>query len=93
MFRARPNARADPDLPERGVKTDLAWMRAGTLAAEVDNLEKTNTDRPVVQEFFGIQARNLAKPSAAGVRITVGTDGNRPLRARTRKWRTWSSRA
>lgn len=78
MFRARPNLVLIPNLPERGVKTDLAWMRAGTPAAEVDNLEKTNTDRPVVQQFFGIQARNLAKLNAAGVTIAVGTDGNRP---------------
>ena len=78
MFQARPNLVLIPNLPERGVKTDLSWMRAGTPAAEVDNLEKNNTDRPLVQQFFGIQARNLAKLSAAGVKITVGTDGNRP---------------
>jgi imidazolonepropionase-like amidohydrolase len=41
-------------------------------------LEKANTDRPQAQAFFGIQARNLAKLNAAGVRITLGTDGNRP---------------
>ena len=75
MFRERPNLVLIPNLPERGVKTDLSWMRAGTPAAEIDNLEKNNTDRPLVQQFFGIQARNLAKLSAAGVKITVG---NRP---------------
>jgi imidazolonepropionase-like amidohydrolase len=47
-------------------------------AEAVDNLEKTNTDRPAAQQFFGIQARNLAKLNAAGMRITLGTDGNRP---------------
>jgi imidazolonepropionase-like amidohydrolase len=31
-----------------------------------------------VQALYGIQARNLAKLNAAGVRITLGTDGNRP---------------
>ena len=31
-----------------------------------------------MQAFHGIQARNLAKMNAAGVRITMGTDGNRP---------------
>jgi imidazolonepropionase-like amidohydrolase len=41
-------------------------------------LEEGNTDRPKAQEFHGIQARNLAKLNAAGVRITLGTDGNRP---------------
>jgi imidazolonepropionase-like amidohydrolase len=33
---------------------------------------------PVAQQLFGIQARNLAKLNAAGVRITLGTDGNTP---------------
>jgi imidazolonepropionase-like amidohydrolase len=78
MFKARPNIVLIPNLPERGVKTDLSWLRAGMPADAVDNLEKTNTDRPQVQEFFGIQARNLAKLNAAGVRIAMGTDGNRP---------------
>ena len=41
-------------------------------------LEAANTDRPKTQALFGIQARNLAKLNAAGVRITLGTDGNRP---------------
>jgi imidazolonepropionase-like amidohydrolase len=31
-----------------------------------------------VQKAFGIQARNLAKLNAAGVRIAFGTDGNVP---------------
>jgi imidazolonepropionase-like amidohydrolase len=47
-------------------------------AADVDKLEETNTDRPQAQAFYEIQARNLAKLNAAGVRITLGTDGNRP---------------
>jgi imidazolonepropionase-like amidohydrolase len=33
---------------------------------------------PVAEQFFGIQARNLAKLNAAGVFITLGTDGNQP---------------
>ena len=41
-------------------------------------LEAANTDRPEAQASYGIQARNLAKLNAAGVRITLGTDGNRP---------------
>jgi imidazolonepropionase-like amidohydrolase len=78
MFKQRPNLVLTPNLPDRGLKTDLSWLRAGMPAADVDNLEKTNTDRPAAQHFFGIQARNLAKLNAAGVRITLGTDGNRP---------------
>jgi imidazolonepropionase-like amidohydrolase len=78
MFKQRPNLVLTPNLPDRGVKTDLGWLRVGMPAADVDNLEKTNTDRPQAQQFFGIQARNLAKLNAAGVRIMLGTDGNRP---------------
>ena len=78
MVKARPNLVLTPNLPERGVKVDLSWIRVGMPADVVDNLEKTNTDRPAAQQFFGIQARNLAKLNAAGMRIALATDGNRP---------------
>ena len=78
MFKQRPNLILTPNLPDRGVKVDLSWLRAGLPAAEVDKLEEANTDRPQAQALYGIQARNLAKLNAAGVRITLGTDGNRP---------------
>jgi len=78
MFKQRPNLILTPNLPDRGVKTDLSWLRVGMPADIVDNLEKTNTDRPQAQAFYAIQARNLAKLNAAGMRITLGTDGNRP---------------
>jgi imidazolonepropionase-like amidohydrolase len=78
MFKARPNLILTPNLPERGVKTDLSWLRPGMPAAEFDKLEAANTDKPLAQQFYGIQARNLAKLNAAGVRITLGTDGNKP---------------
>ena len=78
MVKARPNLVLTPNLPDRGVKVDLSWIRVGMPAEVVDNLEKTNTDRPATQAFFGIQARNLAKLNAAGMRIALATDGNRP---------------
>jgi imidazolonepropionase-like amidohydrolase len=78
MFKERPNLILTPNLPDRGVKTDLGWLRAGLPAAEFERLEAANTDRPQAQLFYGIQARNLAKLNAAGVRSTLGTDGNRP---------------
>ncbi len=78
MFRQRPNLVLTPNLPDRGVKVDLGWLRAGLPADEVAKLEAANTDRPEAQTAYGIQARNLAKLNAAGVRITLGTDGNRP---------------
>jgi imidazolonepropionase-like amidohydrolase len=44
----------------------------------MQQVESNNTDRPKAQEFYGIQARNLAKLTAAGVKIVLGTDGNTP---------------
>jgi imidazolonepropionase-like amidohydrolase len=78
MFKQRPNLILTPNLPDRGVKVDLSWLQGSLPAAELEKLEKGNTDRPRAQAFYGIQARNLAKLNAAGVRITLGTDGNRP---------------
>ena len=78
MFKARPYLTLTPNLPDRGVKKDLSWLRPGLAAAEFAKLEEANKDDPKAQAFYGIQARNLAKLNAAGVRITLGTDGNRP---------------
>jgi imidazolonepropionase-like amidohydrolase len=78
MFKQRPYLVLTPNLPDRGVKVDLSWLRAGLPADEFAKLEAANTDRPAAQASYGIQARNLAKLNAAGVRITLGTDGNRP---------------
>jgi imidazolonepropionase-like amidohydrolase len=78
LFKARPNVVVVPNLPDRGVATDLSWLSESIPAAELRKLQEGATDRPPVQATFGIQARNLAKLSAAGVRIALGTDGNTP---------------
>ena len=78
MWKARPSLVLTPNLPERGVKTDLSWLKAGLAPEEYAKLEKSNHDDPKAQAFYGIQARNLARLNAAGARITLGTDGNRP---------------
>jgi imidazolonepropionase-like amidohydrolase len=78
MFRQRPNLVLTPNLPDRGVKVDHSWLKASLPPNQFALLEQANTDRKIAQQFYGIQARNLAKLNAAGVRITLGTDGNRP---------------
>jgi len=78
LFKAHPNVVLVPNLPDRGVATDLGWLRDSVPAAELRKLQDAATDRPPVQATFGIQARNLAKLNAAGVRIAMGTDGNTP---------------
>jgi imidazolonepropionase-like amidohydrolase len=77
MFKARPNITLIPNLPDRGVKVDLSWLKPGLPAEEFEKLEKENADKPKAQAFHQIQARNLKRMNEAGVRITMGTDGNK----------------
>jgi imidazolonepropionase-like amidohydrolase len=78
LVKARPNLVLGPNMPDRGVVTNLDWLRGVLPAAELETLQKGNTNRPEAQTFWSIQGRNLAKMSAAGARIVVGTDGNTP---------------
>jgi imidazolonepropionase-like amidohydrolase len=77
MFKARPSLILTPNLPDRGVRVDLDWLKPGLPEAEFGKLAAANTDKPREQAFHAIQARNLAKLNAAGVQITMGTDGNK----------------
>jgi imidazolonepropionase-like amidohydrolase len=76
LFKQRPNVFVVPNLPDRGVKDDLSWLSDSMPAPELAKLQAAATDRPAVQQTFGIQARNLARLNKSGVRIAMGTDGN-----------------
>jgi len=76
MMKQRPAVVLVPNLPDRGVATDLGWLAESVPAAELRTLQANATNRPEVQQTFGIQSRNLAKLNAAGVKIALGTDGN-----------------
>lgn len=78
LFRQRPDVVVVPNLPSRGVATDLGWLSESIPAAELRKLQEAAADRPEARAAFAIQARNLAKLNAAGVRIAFGTDGNTP---------------
>lgn len=78
LFKQRPNVILVPNLPDRGVATDLSWLSETVPPDELKKLQAAATDRPQAQAAFGIQARNLAKLNAAGVKIALGTDGNLP---------------
>jgi imidazolonepropionase-like amidohydrolase len=78
LVRQHPNLVVNPNLPGRGVKTDVTWLRASLPADEYAKVEEENVDNARAQTAHGIQARNLAKLTAAGVKIVVGTDGNTP---------------
>jgi imidazolonepropionase-like amidohydrolase len=78
LVKQHPNLVVNPNLPDRGVRTDVSWLRASLPQAEFQKIEEENKDNPKAQAAHGIQARNLAKLNAAGVKIVVGTDGNTP---------------
>ena len=75
LMKQRPNVVLVPNLPDRGVATDLSWLAETVGPDELKKLQAAATDRPAAQKTFGIQARNLAKLNAAGVKIALGTDG------------------
>ena len=81
LVKQHPQLVLGPNMPDRGVAADIDWLRPALPAADFEILQKGNTDRPDAQAFWGIQARNLAKMSAAGVTIVLGTDGNTPYAA------------
>ena len=45
--------------------------------AEFKKLEEANVDKPQEQAFHAIQARNLKRLDGVGVKLVLGTDGNR----------------
>lgn len=76
LFKARPHVVLVPNLAERGVAADMSWLAGWMPDAELKKLQAATIDSPSAQTAFGIQARNLAKLNAAGVRIAMGTDAN-----------------
>src|SRR5205823_13989108 len=78
LFKQHPSVVLGPNLPDRGVAVDMSWLRDSVPADELKKLQAAATYWPAVQQTFGIQARNLAKLNAAGVKIAFGTDGNIP---------------
>lgn len=78
LVKARPNVVLIPNMPDRGVAVDYGWLRGSVPEGELAKIQAAATDRPDAQKAFGIQARNLAKLSAAGMKIAMGTDGNTP---------------
>ena len=78
LFKQHPIVVLGPNLPDRGVAVDMSWLGDSIPADELKKLQAAATNRPAVQQTFGIQARNLARLNAAGVKIAFGTDGNVP---------------
>jgi imidazolonepropionase-like amidohydrolase len=78
LVKARPALVLIPNMPDRGVAADYSWLKGHIPDGELQKIQAAATDRPQVAVTWAIQGRNLKKMSDAGVRITVGTDGNTP---------------
>jgi len=79
LLKQRPEVFVIPNLPERQINDDFAWLGDTVPAAEITRLrEAAATMKPdaakQARELYEIQARNLARLNAAGARIGFGTD-------------------
>jgi imidazolonepropionase-like amidohydrolase len=78
LLKARPAFVLIPNMPDRGVAADYSWLKGQIPDGELQKIQAAATDRPQVAATWAIQGRNLKKMADAGVKITVGTDGNTP---------------
>ena len=78
LFKQHPNVFVIPNLPERETTEDDLRFEAETVpAAEIQKMRDVEAKRNPettqrARKFVGVQARNLAKLRAAGVRIDLG---------------------
>ncbi len=73
LIKARPAVWVIPNLPDRGTRPEDLELAAGSLPpAQIARL-RDNPTKPNM-DLYNVQARNLAKLSAAGVKIGYGTD-------------------
>ena len=80
LMKERPNVFVIPNLPDRGVAEELTWLSGTVRPDEITRLTAAQANRKPdavqqTRELYGIQARNLMKLSAAGVKIGFGEDG------------------
>ncbi len=78
LFMHRGDVVLVPNLPNRGVATDMSWLSGSLPPAELEELQAAAVDNTDAQATFAIQARNLVRLSAEGVTVALGTDGNTP---------------
>ncbi|HXV63398.1 MAG TPA: amidohydrolase family protein [Vicinamibacteria bacterium] len=78
LVKERPNVVLVPNLPNRGVPTELDWLSGSMPEEELAEMTRAATVSPEAQATFAIQARNLTRLNEAGMRIALGTDGNTP---------------
>lgn len=82
LLKQHPNVFITTCLPDKGAsEEDFALMSETMPAAEVQRLRdaqaaQTPEAKKKARDFFDLQARNLSKFNAAGVKIALGTDSS-----------------
>jgi imidazolonepropionase-like amidohydrolase len=75
LFREHAQVFVIPNLPDTPPSLgDLAWLSDTLPPSQIEALRRTAADTPPRPRLFDVQARSLARLSAAGVRIAFGTD-------------------
>jgi imidazolonepropionase-like amidohydrolase len=79
LITARPEVFVIPNLPERETGDDVAWLSDTVPVMELQRLREARAARTpaaanAARALYEVQARNLAKLNAAGVKIAYGTD-------------------
>jgi imidazolonepropionase-like amidohydrolase len=79
LIAARPDVFVIPNLPDRDTGDDYAWLEDTVPAQEIQRLRDVRANRTPAaagqaRELYDLQARNLARLNAAGVKIAYGTD-------------------
>ena len=82
LFKQHRNVVVIPNLPERETtEQDLQFAAETVPAAQIKRMRDAEASRKPeavqrAREFYAVQARNLAKLNASGVRIGFGTDSS-----------------
>jgi imidazolonepropionase-like amidohydrolase len=77
VLREHPHVVYVPNLPSRGAKIDVSWLRDEIPAKELAQLQAEPANRTEAQRrSFDIQARNLGRLAKEGVTIAAGIDFN-----------------
>src|SRR5215204_114356 len=75
LFKQHPQVFVIPNLPDTPPSiADLAWLSETLPSRAIEELKKTAVASPPRPRLFEVQARSLARLSAAGVRIAFGSD-------------------
>jgi imidazolonepropionase-like amidohydrolase len=75
LFKQHPQVFVIPNLPDTPPsQADLGWLSETLPPSAIEDLKRTAGESPPRPRLFEVQARSLAKLSAAGVRIAFGTD-------------------